>query len=440
MNKELSKVSEQGHCPESDSLSENEQSIGSSRTNLNHAILLVDDNPAVAQAMEIAFRMIGHALDVASDPEEAFSRLARRPYDAILLDLNFTARKADGQEGLACLMRIVAEDPAACVVVLTAHGGVRTAVTAMQLGARDFAIKPWKNAELIAKVEAAIARGSGRPSYPPTPGPESGPPRLLGQSDAVEELRSLIQRVGPTSAGVAITGPSGAGRTLTALALNAVSAHASRAPLRIDLRDTASWSQLQSANGCVILRHPDRLDEIAQDRLAEHLPSAVRPIAITDSIGPLTPALLRRIATAELVVPPLAERREDIPLLARHFIRAASDRFDRSVPRLTEVAEAAIRAAHWPDEVRGLALAMERAVLLADDGVIDVAALSLYISSSSSGQGNLETTQRKFDLDGAERTMIEAALREHRHNITHAAKVLGLSRGALYRRMERHGL
>jgi DNA-binding NtrC family response regulator len=136
-------------------------------------------------------------------------------------------------------------------------------------------------------------------------------------------------------------------------------------------------------------------------------------------------------------VPPLAERADDAVLLARHFVRVAADRFGRSVTTLTEAAEAAIRATVWPDEVRGLALAIERAVLLAEDGTIDAAALALPVHAAIPAT---VAPDGGFDLSDAEKAVIEAALREHRHNVTHAASALGLSRGALYRRMARYGL
>ena len=389
--------------------------------------------------MEIAFRMAGHSLTVAHQPEEAFSLLARTRFDGIVLDLNFTPGKSDGKEGLACLDRIMADDPGACVVVLTAHGGVRMAVAAMQAGARDFAVKPWNNADLIAKVEAAVAREPvGASASTPVADRSVPPARILGESAPIEELRQLIRRVGPTMAGVAITGPSGAGRMLAALAVHAASADAEATPLRIDLRGEGALEAIGDATGTVILRYPDRLDELAQDRLARQLPERARPIAISDRLDGLGPALRRRIATIELRVPSLTQRRADIPLLARHFVTDAAARFGRATPRLTEAAETALREADWPDEVRGLAAEMERAVLLADDGMIDTGALSIGapVAASDPIEGNVPS----FDLDRTEKAMIAAALAEHHHNVSHAAKALGLSRGALYRRMERHGL
>jgi len=425
--------------PSPDTVSANGQQGEASSAKAGLAILLIDDRPEVASAMEIAFRMAGHSLTVVHEPEEAFSQLARSRFDGIVLDLNFTPGKSDGKEGLACLARIMADDPAACVVVLTAHGGVRMAVAAMQAGARDFAVKPWNNADLIGKVEAAVAREPTAPAAGATAAERSTPPaRILGESAPIEELRQLIRRVGPTMAGVAITGPSGAGRMLSALAVHAASADAQNTPLRIDLREEGALDAIGDAAGSVILRYPDRLGELAQDRLAAKLSESIRPIAIVDRPDALTPALRRRIATIEFAVPPLAQRRADIPILARHFVTDAAIRFGRAIPRITEAAETALREADWPGEVRGLAAEMERAVLLCDDGTIDTAALSIGTPVAASAPA--ENNAPSFDLDRTEKAMIAAALAEHHHNVSHAAKALGLSRGALYRRMERYGL
>ncbi len=409
------------------------------------AILLIDDNQAVARAMEIAFRIAGHRIEVAITPEDAFSRLATHRYDAILLDMNFTAGESSGEEGLACLARIMADDPGVRVVVITAHSGIRIAVAAMQAGACDFAMKPWRNAELIAKVEGAIARNLP-PGYPsdastaPRPAAPQEPARLLGESTVMQGLRDLVRRIGPTPAGVTVTGASGSGRTLTALAIHAASPHAGTVPVRIDLRDEAAWLRLEDAENTVILRHPDRLDVVAQARLIDRIPAGVRCIAIADDIAALAPALRRRIATVDVAVPPLAMREDDAVLLARHFARLAAIRFGRPEATLSEAAVAAIRAGHWPDEVRGLALAIERAVLLADGGIVDAAALAALPPPAAIPSGTARAAESAFDLTDAERAMIEAALREHRHNVTHAATALGLSRGALYRRMARYGL
>jgi len=400
------------------------------------AILLIDDDPMVARAIDIALRIAGYRVDTASGPEEAWSRLAQRRYAAILLDMNFCAGAADGEEGLACLRRILADDPQACVVVITAHSGIRIAVAAMQTGARDFVMKPWRNAELLAKLEAAMARTAVGSAAPTRASTVEAPAVLIGESDAMRDLRALIQRIGPTTASVVVTGPAGSGRTLAARAIHAASPNSANNVQRIDLRSEDRLRQVKGASGTVILRYVDRLDQIAQEALVSHLPGSVRCIGVADTIEPLIPALRRRLATIEVVMPPLASRGDDAILLARHFARVGAERFGKPTTHLTAAAEMALGRTKWADEVRGLALAVERAVLLADNGVIDAALLAptpVVIQSVSLGDTS-------FTLTDAERAMIQAALREHRYNVTRAATALGLSRGALYRRMARYGL
>jgi DNA-binding NtrC family response regulator len=400
------------------------------------AILLIDDNPAIARAIDIALRIAGYTLDTASGPEEAWSRLAQRRYAGILLDMNFGAGAVDGEEGLACLRRIVADDPLACVVVITAHSGIRIAVAAMQAGARDFVMKTWRNADLIAKLEAAMARKSPTASAPARDASAKAPAVLIGESRAMQELRALIRRVGPTTAGITVTGPAGSGRTLVAHAIHAASPEALHSASRIDLRRGDHLDRVREATGTVILRHADQLDRIAQETLLDHLPPAVRCIAIADTVEAVVPALRRRIATVEVAVPSLAARGDDVVLLARHFARVAAERFGKCGATLTPASETMVRTVRWADEVRGLALAVERAVILADDAVIDTALLAPLNAIEPA----FSAVEPSFDLTDAEKVMIEAALREHRHNVTHAASALGLSRGALYRRMARYGL
>lgn len=423
-----------GDRPLANSVSENGQSAtASSETD----ILLVDDNPEVARAMAIALELAGHRLDVATNPEEAFSRLATRRYQAILLDMNFTAGRTGGEEGMATLQRLLAQDPSACVVVITAHSGVRIAVSAMQAGARDFLMKPWRNAELVAKVEAAMLKGMAVPvpAAPATPA-AAAPAHLLGESHAMAEVRRLIARMGPTAANILISGPPGSGRALVARALHAASPLAAQALAEIDLRDDNAWAGLEGATGAALLRHADRLGEIPAERLLRRLPPNLRVFALVAETALLAPALRARIGTVEIAVPPLAARATDALILARHFARDAALRHGRPAPRFTPAAEALILSRPWPDEVRGLALAVERALLLSDEAEIDAALLAPARTEAAVAAPALPS----YDLDESERLMIAAALREHGHNVSQAAAALGLSRGALYRRMARHGL
>lgn len=426
-----------GERPDADGPSTNGRSEAGS-TGL--AVLLIDDNPRVAESLSVAIRLAGHRLDHAGSPEEAMSRLARQRFDVVLLDLNYGPGRTDGAEGLALLGRIVADDPAARIVVITAHSGVRVAVAAMRAGAYDFVMKPWRNAELVAALEAAARPEQAHDASetpPPTAG-SSAPVRLIGESPAIERVRALVRRIGPSMAGVVITGAPGSGRSLTAAALHVASAYADTPMLSIDLRDPEAWSRLEDAKGSVLLRHPDRLGEVEQARLLQRLPVSARPIAIADDPRMIGAALARRTATVEIAVPRLADRGNDALLLARHFLWAAAERHGRAVPRLSAAAEALVLRTSWPDEVRGLAAAIERALLLHEGAVLEAE----WLSPVRAGLPPLLADEGapSFDLDENERLVIEAALREHRYNVTHAATALGLSRGALYRRMARYGL
>lgn len=411
--------------PNANAVSENGQSGEAS-------ILLIDDKADVARAMEIACRIAGYRIAAATSPEEALSHLAAERFDAILLDLNFSPGQTDGREGLALLARILTTAPDARIVVITAHSGVRIAVAAMQAGACDFVMKPWRNADLLARIEAAIAR---TPANAPTPRAATAgePAHILGESPAIDHMRALVRRIGPTQASVAITGPAGSGRTLVAGALHAASSR-TIPPVSIDLEDQPAWDRLAEGE-TLILRHADRLPPVMQGRLLEQIAPGARVMAIMESTAPLTAPLRARIATIEITVPPLVARGDDALILARHFARIAARRHDRPTPRFTAAAEALLVKATWPDEVRGLALAVERAVLLADHDSIEAAAIMPAPAPAAP-----VTAPSHFDLADSERAMIAAALREHRHNVTHAAAALGLTRGALYRRMERYGL
>ncbi|PZO79066.1 MAG: Fis family transcriptional regulator [Sphingomonas hengshuiensis] len=398
------------------------------------SVLLIDDNASIAESIALAVRLAGHRIDAATGPEEALSRLAGARYDVILLDMNYAPGRTDGAEGLALLTRILSDDPAAAVVVITAHSGVRIAVAAMRAGARDFIMKPWRNADLLARIASAATPRALPATVSAASSAPLEPARLLGDSAAIGRLRALIRRIGPTGAGVVVTGPGGSGRGLTAAALHAASPHAALALPAIDLRDDMAWDGIDAHAPALLLRHPDRLGEVAQGRLLARIGPGTRCIAIADSAGAIAPALARRIATVEIAVPPLAARDGDALLLARHFARQAAARHARPVPAFTMAAEARILSGPWADEVRGLAVAVERAVLLGDGDTID-AALLAPVSVAPVAE-----PAARFDLDGNERAVIEAALREHHHNVSHAATALGLSRGALYRRMARHGL
>lgn len=410
-------------------------------------VLLIDDDRDVHQAAAVLLDRAGIAMTSVANPEEAHSALELEPADAILLDLNFTRGRTNGDEGFAALGRLLRDDPDAAVVVITGHSGIRIAVAAMQAGAIDFVMKPWRNEELLQRVRAAIAHRREREEVA-TRNREgcatTDPIRVLGGSDGIDQVRDLIRRVGPTNANVLVRGPAGSGRTLVAQAIHKASTRAASEIITLEARaaaeprdETAGLDLERAASGILLVRHVDQLDELAQARLLLRLPAQARVVATATATEPLTPALLARIGTIEIAMPPLAERSGDALLLARHFARAAEMRHQRSIPGFTPEAEAAIASAHWADDVRGLAQAVERAVILSDGGPIDRRDLGLDVARKTADASSQAPI---LHLRQSERALIDAALKRHSFNVSFAAQELGLSRAALYRRMAKYGI
>lgn len=409
-------------------------------------VLLIDDDSDVHQAVAVLLGRAGIDMLGAPSPEDAYSLLERQRADAILLDLNFARGRTHGEEGFAALARLLGDDPNAAVVVITGHSGVRIAVAAMRAGAFDFVMKPWRNADLIERVQAAIAHRKRQDeimALQRADGALPAPPRLLGSSAAIEHVRDLVRRIAPTSASVLVTGPAGSGRSLAGRAIHCSSARAVGEVVEIEALSASDPADVEAAaglaqarDGTVLLRHADMLDTAAQVRLLSRLPADARVVATAESSATLSPPLRARIATVEIAMPPLAERPGDAVLLARHFARVAEERHGKPVRGFTGDAEALIAATVWPDEVRGLASAVERAVVLGDGEPIGIEQLGLVPVTRSDDEA---PEKPRLSLEQSERSLIEAALKRHGFNISHAAGDLGLSRAALYRRMAKYG-
>jgi DNA-binding NtrC family response regulator len=413
-------------------------------------VLLIDDDRDVHQAVSVLLSRAGIYLTSAMTPDEAYSALRLAPADAILLDLNFARGHTQGEEGFGALDRLLGEDPDAVVTIITGHSGVRIAVAALQAGAFDFVMKPWRNRELLERVHAAIAHGRRRAEIAALRHPEatlSDSPRLLGASRGIVQVRDLIRRAGPTTANVLVLGPAGSGRSLAARAIHHASALAANEMVTLDARAAADpGDQLagaglaRAAHGVLLFRHVDRLDEAAQGRLLVRLAATTRIVATASSVEVLSPAFRARVGTIEIRIPPLGQRDGDALLLARHFARAAERRHARPVTGFTPEAEAAIDATHWTDDVRGLEQAVERAVILGDGGPIGEADLGLGAATVTEPPSSSALPVSNVTLKDSERALVEAALRRHGFNVSRAAEDLGLSRAALYRRMAKHAL
>ncbi|MGH6707300.1 MAG: sigma-54-dependent transcriptional regulator [Sphingomicrobium sp.] len=448
--------------------------------------VVVDDDPDIALAARLALRELFKEIATLSSPKELPAFLKQQSPDAILLDLNFERSATDGSEGLDYLARIMAGDPDAAVVIITAHSAVSVAVEAIKRGASDFVAKPWSNERLSATVRSAAALRRSKMEARIERGRSSelghvNDTTLLGDSEAMERVRALIDRAAPTDANVLILGENGTGKEIIAREIHRKSRRGDLPMVSIDLGATSESlfeselfghtkgaftgaaaeriGRIKAADGSTLF-----LDEIGnlplhlQPKLLTALelrevvpvgsnrpvPINVRVVAATnlsaDRLGDETrfrQDLLFRLNTIEIHLPPLRARREDIPLLLRHYLdlyERKYDRPDRQVP--SEVMETLIRH-DWPGNVRALRHAAERAVIMADGTTYRIEDFPLPARPEALA---LSSMPGSLNLDQSEKQMIERALRMHHFNISMAAAELGLSRGALYRRMEKHGL
>jgi DNA-binding NtrC family response regulator len=450
--------------------------------------VVVDDDPDIALAARLALRDMFERIETLSSPKDLMPLLKQDSPDAILLDLNFERAKTDGREGLTFLGRIMDEDPDAAVVIITAHGAVSIAVEAIKRGASDFVAKPWSNERLAATVRSAAAlrrsridarversRASELAQGSETP--------LIGKSPSMERVRTLIERAAPTDANVLILGETGTGKEIVAREIHRLSRRSGQPMVSIDLgatNETLFESELfghvkgafTGAAGERIgrLKAADHstlfLDEVGnlplhlQPKLLTALEQrqvvpvgANRPVAIDVRVVAATNLsdeqlademrfrqdLLFRLNTIEIHLPPLRARREDIPLLLDHYLALFARKYDRP-SRLIPPAVLDVLVRHdWPGNVRALRHAAERAVIMADGEHYRVEDFPLP-SRPEATSVPAPDSAASLNLDQFERQMIERALRMHHFNISLAAGELGLSRGALYRRMEKHGL
>ena len=448
--------------------------------------VVVDDDPDIALAARLALRDMFDRIETVKSPAELLPLLKQEAPDAILLDLNFERGATDGREGIDTLARIMKEDPDAAVVIITAHGAVSIAVEAIKRGASDFVAKPWSNERLAATVRSAAALRRSRidarvERSRATELAHGAETPLLGDSDTMKRVRALIERAAPTDANVLILGENGTGKEIVAREIHRLSRRSGHPLVTIDLGATSeslfeselfghTKGAFTGAAGERIgrLKAADQstlfLDEVGnlplhlQPKLLTALeqrqvvpvgsnravPIDVRVVAATNmSTEQLADEsrfrqdLLFRLNTIEIHLPPLRERRDDIPLLLDHYLGTYSRKYDRPARHIPPPVLEMLMMHDWPGNVRALRHAAERAVIMADG---DAYRLDDFPLPGRSSAPSVPVVAASLNLDQLERQMIERALRMHHFNISLAATELGLSRGALYRRMEKHGL
>jgi DNA-binding NtrC family response regulator len=446
-------------------------------------ILAADDQQHILEAIELLLKPQGYYVDVARTPEMAREALATSSYDAVLIDLNYTRDTTSGREGLDLLSEIVAIDGTLPVIVMTAWGNVDLAVEAMRRGARDFIQKPWENERLLSilRTQVELHRALQRAerlaaenrlfNFPDRP-------EFIATASSMVPVLDAITRIAPSDANVLITGEHGTGKEVVARTIHALSLRASRPLVAVNaggLSEGVFESELFGhVKGAFTDARTDRigrfeladggtifLDEIGnvpmrqQSKLLRVLESGeiervgssrskhvdVRLISATNSDlqaackdGTFREDLLFRLNTVEVHLPSLRERREDIPVLALHFLSHYSSRYRRPVRGFDPSALHSLMQYSWPGNVRELEHTLERAVLMCRGEQIQPADLGLGLQRPTAQ--NLE----ELSLESVESILIRKALQRFQGNVSQAAEALGLSRGALYRRMEKYGL
>ncbi len=452
------------------------------------AVLVVDDNEDVLVAARIFLKQYVETVHTESDPERITELLGRRHFDVVLLDMNFTRDVTSGEEGFYWLHRIQEIDPAAIVIFITAYADVDMAVRAMKEGAVDFIVKPWQNEKLLATVSAALTLGRSRREVESLRSRER---RLsedldqpfhdfIGRSQPMQDVFESIRKVAVTDANVLITGENGTGKELVARSIHRQSPRADGPFVKVDmgaLSGTLFESELFGhVKGAFTDAREDRpgrfeiasggtlfLDEIGnlppqlQTKLLSALQSRqvsrvgsneqvsidIRLICATNMSllkmvdrGTFRQDLLYRINTVNIEIPPLRERIDDIPRLARHFLEVYSRKYRKPGTRIGAATMRKLKKYAWPGNVRELQHAVERAIIMSGS---DLLAPDDFLFQPSVGKGaGLEIGS--INLDEVEMEVIRAAMKRYGGNISHVARELGISRAALYRRLEKHGL
>jgi DNA-binding NtrC family response regulator len=446
-------------------------------------VLVADDQADVREALRLLLKTEGLDTETAASPAAVLAALETREFDALLIDLNYARDTTSGQEGLDLLSSVRAKDSTVPIIVMTAWGSLELAVEAMRRGAKDFIQKPWENARLLAILKTQIElsqalKRSQRLEAENRLLRAEGRPTMIAESLAMRPVMDLIARVGPSDANVLITGEHGTGKDVVARTLHALSPRSGR-PLvtvnagglpegvfeselfghvkgaftdakvdrvgRFELADSSTLFLDEIANVPMNLQAKllraletgefERVGSSATRRVDVRILSATNADISTEvQAGRFREDLLFRLNTIEIQLPPLRERKEDIPLLALHFLRQSAQRYRKNLSGFEPVALQLLLDHPWPGNVRELDHSIERAVLLAEGDSVRASDLGLRQAR--------ETSLRLDDmgLEDVEKVLIQKALARYGGNVSHASKALGLSRSALYRRLQKYSL
>lgn len=450
-------------------------------------ILIVDDDEYVLLSIKLLMEQQYETVTTTFTPQQIPALLDRHTYDAVLLDMNFRKGDTASTEGLFWLRKIKATHPETQVILMTAYGEIDLAVEAMKEGAIDFVAKPWENEKLNATVANAVALSTEKRNVKQLKSKQrtissaidSQYPTLVGHSASIQNILKVVDKVSGTHADVLILGENGTGKEVLARTIHRNSTRAEEVFISVDLgslSDTLFESELFGhKKGAFTDAKEDRLgrieaahggtlflDEIGnlsaglQSKLLSFLQSRqvvrvgtnhpvevdVRVICATNSDlhslvkeGQFREDLLYRINTVEITMPPLRERPEDVPMLAEYFFNLFCRKYQKQIQPLDDRVTKLLQQNPWPGNIRELQHALERAVIMNDTGILS----EVDFQNLKSAEAH-PTDFDELNLEKVEAWAIRTAIKKHHGNVSHAARELGLSRGALYRRIERYGI
>ncbi len=452
-------------------------------------ILIIDDDEDVLLAAKMLLRKHAENVIIEKNPKKIPFLLNNDTYDVIMLDMNFSKDITSGKEGFFWLSEIRQRDPNAVVILITAYGDVEMAVTALKEGATDFVLKPWQNEKLIATLSSAVKL---KKSYNEVDQLKQTKKRLeeeinqpfkdiIGESPAIKQVFSIIDKVAGTEANILILGENGTGKELIARAIHQKSQRQDNVFISVDMgaiTETLFESELfghkkgsftdakedragrfeVANNGTLFLDEIGNLSMPLQSKLLSILqsrevtrigsnktiPVDIRLVCATNmpihqmvKENGFRQDLLYRINTVELHLPSLRERVDDIASLADHFVGVYSNKYRKQVKKVSPAAIKKLEKYHWPGNIRELQHAIERAIIMGEETALNPEDFFFLSHRPESGE---EAGIDSYNLDEVEKNVIEKAINKHGGNISKAAKDLGLTRASLYRRLEKHGL
>ena len=451
-------------------------------------ILIIDDDEDVLIAAKLLLKKHAKEVIIEKNPKKIPFLMNNGTYDVILLDMNFSKDITSGKEGFYWLEQILEADPKAVVILITAFGDVEMAVRALKEGATDFVLKPWQNEKLLATLSSAIKL---KQSYKEVEKLKSAKKQLeddiskpfkdiIGDSPAMKNVFSIIDKVAGTDANVLILGENGTGKELVARALHQRSLRKDNVFVGVDMgaiTETLFESELfghkkgaftdakedragrfeVASGGSLFLDEIGNLSMPLQSKLLTVLQSRqvtrigtnkpididIRLICATnmpvyDMVAENTfrQDLLYRINTVEVHLPPLRERQDDINLLADHFVKVYCEKYRKPPKKIAPSTYKKLSKYSWPGNIRELQHAIERAIIMSEGNVLMPDDFFFLVQKADSQTESVDN----LNLDEVEKNVILKAINKHSGNISKAAKELGLTRASLYRRLEKHGL